>query len=80
MAVQEQAIAQLRMELNVAQSRLSKVEGHEWAVTSTYEDLKKDLDHFRSSHVAVMKEKADLEKIECEKVQRFRNSLHKKPT
>jgi hypothetical protein len=46
-------------------------------MTSTYEDLKKDFDHLRSSHAAMVKEKANLEKREHEKEQRFQNSLRK---
>jgi hypothetical protein len=64
----EEASAQLRVELIAAQSKLSEVEHHEQALTSTYEDLKKDFDEVCSSHVAVVKEKADLEKMEHEKV------------
>jgi hypothetical protein len=40
-------------------------------MTSTYEDLKKDFDHLRSSHAAMVKGKANLEKREHEKEQRF---------
>jgi chromosome segregation ATPase len=64
----EEANAQLRTKLNAAQSKLSEVECHEQAMTSTYEDLKKDFDDMRSSHTAMVKEKADLEKTEREKV------------
>jgi uncharacterized protein (UPF0210 family) len=64
----EEASAQLRVELIAAQSKLLEVEHHEQALTSTYEDLKKDFDEVCSSHVAVVKEKADLEKMEHEKV------------
>jgi ElaB/YqjD/DUF883 family membrane-anchored ribosome-binding protein len=47
-------------------------------MTSAYEDLKRDFNEMRSSHAAVVKEKADLEKTEHEKVRRFHNSLLKK--
>jgi chromosome segregation ATPase len=63
----EEANAQLCMELNAAQSKLLEVERHEQALTSTYEDLRKDFDEVRSLHAAVVKEKADLEKMEREK-------------
>jgi demethoxyubiquinone hydroxylase (CLK1/Coq7/Cat5 family) len=38
----EEANAQLRMELDVVQSKLAEVEHRERALTSEYEDLKKD--------------------------------------
>jgi chromosome segregation ATPase len=69
----EEANAQLCMELNAAQSKLSEVERHEQAMTSTYEDLKKDIVEVRSSHAAVVKEK-----MKCVKARRFQNSLLKK--
>jgi hypothetical protein len=58
----EETNAQLRTELNAAQSNLLEVECREWAVTSYYEELK-DFDEMCSSHPAVVKEKADLEKL-----------------
>jgi chromosome segregation ATPase len=67
----EEANAQLRVELNAAQSKLSEVERREQAMTSAYEDLKKDFNEVRSSHGAMVKEKDDLDKMECEKVRRF---------
>jgi hypothetical protein len=66
------------VELNAARSRLADVEHHEQALTSDYEGLRRDFDDLRTSHDAVVKEKADLEKMECEKVQRFQKSLHNK--
>jgi ElaB/YqjD/DUF883 family membrane-anchored ribosome-binding protein len=78
MAELQETNAQLRAELNAAQSKLSEVEHHEQAMTSAYEDLKRDFNEMRSSHAAVVKEKADLEKTEHEKVRRFQNSLLKK--
>jgi hypothetical protein len=74
----EEANAQLHVELNASQSKLSEVEHREHALTFAYEDLKKDFDEVRSSHVAMVKGKADLEKTEGEKVRRFQNSLLKK--
>jgi hypothetical protein len=66
------------VELNAAQSKLLEVERREQAMTSAYEDLKKDFDEVRSLHVVVVKEKANLEKTECEKARQFQNSLLKK--
>jgi DNA mismatch repair ATPase MutL len=74
----EEANAQLRAELNVAESRLAKVVCCEQALASDYEDLKKEFDELRSSQDVVVKEKADLEKTEHEKAQWFRNLLRKK--
>jgi hypothetical protein len=57
------------VELNIARSRLAEVEHREQALTSNYEDLRKDFDDLRTSHDAVVIEKVDLEKTEREKVQ-----------
>jgi chromosome segregation ATPase len=74
----EEANAHLRAELNAAQSKLSEVEHREQAMTSAYENLRKDFNEMHSLHAAVVQEKADLEKTEREKGRRFRNSLLKK--
>jgi chromosome segregation ATPase len=74
----EEANAQLRTELNAAQSRLVEVNRRRHALTSDYEGLRRDFDILRTLHDAVVNEKMDLEKIGCEKVQRLQNSLHKK--
>jgi hypothetical protein len=74
----EEANVQLCVELNAAQSKLLEVERIEQAMNSAYEDLKKDFDEVRSLHVVVVKEKANLEKTECEKARQFQNSLLKK--
>jgi hypothetical protein len=47
-------------------------------LSSNYDGLRKDFDDLRTSHVAVVQDKADLEKTEREKAQRFWNLLHKK--
>jgi Mg-chelatase subunit ChlI len=67
----EEANAQLRVELNAAQSRLTEVELCEQALTSDNEGLCRDFDVLCTSHDAVVKEKADLEKTECEKMQQL---------
>jgi hypothetical protein len=74
----EEANAQLLAKLNAARSSLAEVERREQALTSDYEGLCWEFDDLRTSHDAVVKEKADLEKIEREKVQRFWNFLRKK--
>jgi 3-dehydroquinate synthetase len=78
MAELEEANAQLRVELNAAQSGLAEVERREHALYSDYEGLRKDFDDLHTLHDAVVKEEADLEKTEHEKAQQFRNSLCKK--
>jgi hypothetical protein len=65
----EEANAQLLVELNAARSRLAEVEHHEQAMTSDYEGLCRDFDDLCTSHDTVVKEKADLEKMEHEKAQ-----------
>jgi hypothetical protein len=78
MAELEEVNAQLRELLNTSRSKLSEAEHRERAMTSAYEDLKRDFDEMHSSHAAVVKEKADLEKMEREKACHFQNSLLKK--
>jgi chromosome segregation ATPase len=65
----EEANAQLLAELNAARSRLAEVEHHEQTLTSDYEGLHRDFDDLRTSHDAIVKEKADLEKTKREKAQ-----------
>jgi hypothetical protein len=67
----EEVNAQLLAELNATRSRLAEVEHHEQALTSDYEGLHRDFDDLCTSHDTVVKEKADLEKTEHEKAQRF---------
>jgi hypothetical protein len=47
-------------------------------LTSDYDGLRKYFNDLQTSHIAVVKEKADLEKMEREKAQWFCNQLHKK--
>jgi hypothetical protein len=63
----EEANAQLLAEINAARSRLAEVEHHEHALTSDYEGLHRDFDDLHTLHDTVVKEKADLEKMEREK-------------
>jgi hypothetical protein len=63
--------AQMRAELDAAHSMLVEVEGRERALTSAYEEVKKDFDDLSSSHDDVLKEKAET----YVKVQRFQDSL-----
>jgi hypothetical protein len=62
----ENANAQLRAELDAAQMKLAEVERRELALTSFYEDLKKDFEDVCSFHAAVVVEKAEVEKTERE--------------
>jgi hypothetical protein len=62
-------------ELEKANVQLGDVEHCEWALTSIYEDLKKDFGDVRSSHAVVVREQVD--KTECAKLQRFQDSLRK---
>jgi seryl-tRNA synthetase len=74
----EEANAQLCAELATIHTKVVEVERREQSLTSDYDALHKDFNDLQTSHVAVVKEKADLEKIEREKAQRFRNQLCKK--
>jgi chromosome segregation ATPase len=55
----ENDIAQLHSKLDTAHSKLAEVEGHERALTSAYEEVKKDFNDLSSSHDVVLKEKAE---------------------
>jgi hypothetical protein len=68
----------LHAELDAAQSKLAEVEHRERALTSENEDLKKDLESMRNAHDAVVKEKAEVQKTERVKLQRFQDSVHKR--
>jgi chromosome segregation ATPase len=74
----EKANVELRAELDAAQSKLTGVEYHEWALTSKYEDLKEDFESMGTLHNAVVREKAKVEKTVRAKLQRFQDSLRKK--
>jgi hypothetical protein len=63
--------ADLRAKLSAARSKLAAVEHHEHALTFKYEDLKKDFESMRTSHDAVVREKAEVERTKCVKLQRF---------
>jgi hypothetical protein len=65
----EEANAQLLTELIATRSRLAEVEHREQALTFDYEGLPRDFDDLRTLHDTTVKEKADLEKMDCEKVQ-----------
>jgi chromosome segregation ATPase len=74
----EKANAELQAELDSARSKSAEVEHHEWALTSQYEDLKKDFENVHTAYDAVVKEKAKIEENERVKLQRFQDSLRKK--
>jgi chromosome segregation ATPase len=64
----EEANAPLHAELDAARSKLVEVKHRERALTSEYEELKNDFKSMRTSHDVVVKEKAEVEKIELAKL------------
>jgi hypothetical protein len=64
----EEANARLHTELDAARYKLVEVEHCEEALTSEYEDLKKDFKSMHTSHDAVVKEKVEVEKTERAKL------------
>jgi chromosome segregation ATPase len=74
----EEALTQLRAELAAAHTKVEEVERRERSLTSGYDSLRRDFGDFLTSHDAVVKEKANLEKMEREKAQQFCNLLRKK--
>jgi seryl-tRNA synthetase len=69
-----EANAQLRAELPTAHNKVAEVKSHEQALSSDYDGLLKGFDDLQASHIAIVKGKANLEKTEREKVQRFQIS------
>jgi ABC-type Fe3+-citrate transport system substrate-binding protein len=65
----------LQVELHAAQSKVVKDEHRERALTSENGDLKKDLESMSTVHDAVVKKKAELQKTEHVKLQRFQDSV-----
>jgi hypothetical protein len=61
------------VELASAHAKVVEVERRKRTLSSDYDGLLKDFDDLRTSHAAVVQGKADLEKMECEKAQRFQN-------
>jgi hypothetical protein len=57
------------MKLDSARSKLAEVEHRERALTSEYEDLKKDFETMRTVYDAVVKEKNEVEETERVKLQ-----------
>jgi hypothetical protein len=74
----EEANAALSAELAAVHTKVAAVENHERALSSDYGGLCSDFNYLQSVHAAVVKEKANVEKTEGDKAQRFRNLLHKK--
>jgi hypothetical protein len=68
----------LHAELDAARLKLAEVEHREWSLTFKNEDLKKDLESMHTVHDAVVKEKAEVQKIERVKLQRFQDSVRKR--
>jgi hypothetical protein len=61
-----------------ARSKLVEIQCRGQALTSENEGLKKDLEIACTAHDAVVKDKAEVQKTECAKLERFQNSVHKK--
>jgi hypothetical protein len=66
--------AQLSAEIDATRSKLAEVEGHEWALNSTYDEVKKGFNDLSSLHDVVLKEKSETDTM----VQQFQDSLHKR--
>jgi hypothetical protein len=74
----EKANAELQAELDPARSKSTEVEHREQALTSEYNDPKKDFESVHTVYDAVVKEKAEIEENERVKLQHFQDSHHKK--
>jgi hypothetical protein len=61
----------LRAEHDAAWSNMAEVEHCVRALTSEYEDLKKDFESMHTSHDDVVREKADVEKTMRTKLEQF---------
>jgi hypothetical protein len=64
----------LRADLDAAHSKLVEVEGRERALTSAYEEVKKDFNDLSSLHNVVLKEKVETDV----KARQFQDSLRKR--
>jgi regulator of replication initiation timing len=74
----EEVNDRLHAELDAARSKLVEVEHHERALTVKNKGLKKDLESTHIVHDVMVKEKAEVQKAERTKLQRFQDSVHKK--
>jgi hypothetical protein len=68
----------MHAKLETARSKLAEVEHRDHAVTPKNEGLKKDLESARTAHDAATRDKADVEKAKCVKLQQFQDSVCKK--
>jgi hypothetical protein len=67
----EEANVQLRAELAAANAKIAEVKNNKRALISDYGSLSSDYGDLASVFTVLQKEKDDLEKVECEKAQRF---------
>jgi hypothetical protein len=74
----DEAYTQLCMELSAAHTKVVEVERHERSLTSNYDGLHRDFNDLQTLHASVVKGKANLERVEREKVQWFCILLRKK--
>jgi hypothetical protein len=65
------------VDLTAAHTKVAKVERCERALSSDYDDLCRDFNDLRTSHAAIVQEKADMEKTEHEKANDFTNCCAK---
>jgi hypothetical protein len=65
----DEAYTQLCMELSAAHTKVVEVERHERSLTSNYDGLHRDFNDLQTLHASVVKGKANLERVEREKVQ-----------
>jgi regulator of replication initiation timing len=74
----EEANSQLHTELDAARSKLAEVEHREQALTTENEGLKKDMENARVVHDAMVRDKVEVQKTKCMKLQWFQDSIRKK--
>jgi hypothetical protein len=68
----------LRVELYAVQSRLADVQHHGQVLISENKGLKKDLQDVRTTHDALVKDRAEALKNERRKLHRFQDSIRRK--
>jgi regulator of replication initiation timing len=71
----EEVNAQLCAELDASRSKMVEIECRGQPPTLENEGLKKDLENARTAHDAVVKDKAEVQKTEHTKLQRFQDSI-----
>jgi hypothetical protein len=69
---------QLQAELTATKARVVEVERRKMALKTNYASLCSDFNDLQAANVAHVREKENVEKVECVKAQRFHNPLRKK--